>query len=57
MRTLSEEQGIKPTPKQQSADARIAVIEAQLRNNSQPKEANVIKKKGEAPRETEGMLC
>ena len=48
---LHEQQGIKLAVKQTSADASIAALEAKLGINSQPKEGDVKKKKGEAPKE------
>ena len=48
---LCEQQGIKPSPKQTSTDARIAALEAKLRITYQPKEGDVKKKEGETPEE------
>ena len=48
---ICEQQGIKPAMKQTSTDARIAALEAKLGINSQLKEGNTKKKKGEAPKE------
>ena len=49
IRKLHEQQGTKPSMKQPSADARIAVLEAKLRISSQPEEADIKKKEGETP--------
>ena len=51
VRKLHEQQGIKPTVKQTSAEARIAALDAWLRIHSQPKEGDVTKKKEEGPKE------
>ena len=43
---LQEQQDIKPTSKQFSAEARIAAFEAQPRINSHLEEGNVVKEEG-----------
>ena len=48
---LHEQQGIKPTTKKTSTDARIAAIEAKLRIHCQLEEGDVKKKEGETPKE------
>ena len=58
---LCKQQGMKPTAKQTSTDARIVALEAKLRINSQHKEGNAKKMEGETPKnqhgeETEGIL-
>ena len=58
---LCKQQGIKPTAKQASTDARTAAIEAKLRITSQLKDSDVKKKEGRLQknqhgRETEGIL-
>ena len=51
VRNLCEQQGIKPTTKQQSTDARVAALEAKLGISSQPKKGDIKKTKGETPKE------
>ena len=48
---LHEQQVIKPAEMQTSMDARIVALEAKLGLKSQPKEGDVKKKDGEAPKE------
>ena len=51
VRKLCKQQGIKPTTKQTSTNARIVDLEAKLRRASQPKEGDVKKKEGETSKE------
>ena len=51
VRKLHEQQGIKPTMRQTSADMRIAALEAKLGVSSQSKEGDVKKPEGETPEE------
>ena len=44
IRKLQEQQGIKSASKMPSTEAKIVVIEAQLRVNSQPEVGDVMKK-------------
>ena len=50
VRELCEQQGIKLTTKQTSAEARIAVLEPQLNISSQPKKGDVKNKEEETPK-------
>ena len=54
IRKLHEQQSIKPTVKQISADTRIAALEAKLGNASQPKEGDVKKKEEILPKNQSG---
>ena len=54
VRKLHEQQGIKPTAKQTSAEARIAALKVQLGINSQTKESDAKKKGGETFEEPVG---
>ena len=51
VRELHEQQDIKPTAKQPSADARIAALEAQLGISSQLSMGDNKKKEGDTPKE------
>ena len=51
VRKLREKQGNKPAMRQTKTDARIAALEAKLGIASQPKQGDVKKKVGEAPKE------
>ena len=51
---LHEQQGIKPTAKQTSADARIVALQTKLRITSQPKEGDVKIKERETTKEPKG---
>ena len=51
VRTLQEQQGIKPAARQTSTDARISDLEAKLMITSQPEQGNVKEKEGEAPKD------
>ena len=51
VRKLQEQEGIKPTMRQTSADVRISALEAKLRITSQPEQGDVKKKEGETPKE------
>ena len=48
---LHQQQGINSIAKQTSKDAKINALEAKLGINSQPKEGDIKKKGGEAPKE------
>ena len=54
VRRLYEQQSIKSTVKQSSAEARIPALEAQLGINSQPKEIDIAKKEGKIPQNQHG---
>ena len=49
VKKLQEQQGIKLAPKKPSTETRFAILEAQLKVNSQFKEGDVMKKEGETP--------
>ena len=51
VRKPQEQQGIKPTMRQTSTDARISSLEAKLGITSQPEQGDVKEKEGKTPKE------